>query len=39
MMLDKRIEQQVNIKFVAKLKKTVPEMFSLLHGEFGENSL
>jgi hypothetical protein len=38
-MFDKRTEQQVNIKFFMKLKKTATEMFNLLHQVYGENAL
>jgi hypothetical protein len=38
-MLDKRIEQQVNIKFLVKLKKTATEMISMLREAYEENIL
>jgi transposase len=38
-MIDKKIEQRVNIKFLVKLKKTATETFNMLREAYGENTL
>jgi hypothetical protein len=38
-MLDKEIEQRINIKFLVKLKETATETFDLLRQAYGENTL
>jgi len=38
-MLDKKIEQRINIKFLVKLKKTATETLNLLREAYGEDAL
>jgi hypothetical protein len=38
-MLDKKNEQQVNVKFLVKMMKTATETFNLLHEAYRENNL
>ncbi|GFG30570.1 hypothetical protein Cfor_10488 [Coptotermes formosanus] len=38
-MLDKKIEQRINIKFLVKLKKTATETVYLLREAYGEDAL
>jgi hypothetical protein len=38
-MLNKKTEQRVNFKFLAKQKKTATEIFVLLHEAYRENAL
>jgi len=37
-MLDKEIEQRINIKFLVKLKKTATKSLNLLREAYGETS-
>jgi len=39
MIMPEKTEQQLNIKFLVKLKKTVTEMFNLLHEAYVGNTL
>jgi hypothetical protein len=38
-MVDKEIEQRVNIKFLVKLKKTATETFTVLREVYGKDAL
>jgi len=37
--MPEKTEQQLNIKFLVKLKKTVTEMFNLLYKAYGNSAL